>query len=486
MASQILRRNVRLCVQSSRMTIFWLAITLALTLSPQELSLRASDGAPFPREKIASRDKHRGNPIGLKDAFLRRLCRRLPYLYGFEDPDHAPSVTKSMDDVLKPPTFQSLSSKANVRLKFSYNEGNLLPFTVLETKLPDAGTDLSCDHSVNGTVFVHRDWWFDARSHFIYDHFPVIAWLRAIMDASFSRETFQFNTFTPDARKVLLLDAVEANREFLQFFDPGFENTILWVERDSTVCVNGMIYYPTYSVPHEVVTSTADARNIQHTAIWHVGSLLGRPPMVRSYGSNDFVELARSWIAERAEHIVDQPLKPIILFYVRGNWTSGRVMDELNDDFLFRGLQAKVLECGRTEEIVKYTGMDSEGKPLSQKEQFLLFHAASLVVGPHGGATASILFMSGGLPAVDQCQNRPQVIEYIPGPRSRQVHYIFASYWSLYFSADWAEYHLIQFAENSTKDITYVTAEDWNLALSTVFSQERCAVSLFAKRRPRK
>lgn len=415
----------------------------------------------------------------LKDVVLRRLCRRIPFLYGFEAPESSDSVTAWINAALKPPTFQSISLKESVALKFTVGKGNLLPFTELRSGGSETGRNTECDHMVHGPVFVHREWWMNARSHFIYDHFPVIAWLRAIMQSSFPKEVFQLDG---SAQKLLLLDDVKSNREFMHFFDKAFEERILWVTRDSTVCVHGKVYYPTYSTSSDVLDPVKSS-SIENTASWHIRFLDGvdtytpdgRPPGVISFGSADFVELARLWIAERSEHIVERPVKPIVLFYVRHEGLGGRVMDAQNDAFLLQGLRDKLVECKREEQIVLFNGLDSQGQELSQKEQFLLFHSASLVVGPHGGATASILFMSGGSTGIDKCQNRPQIIEYIAGPRSSEVHYEFASYWSLYFSADWAEYHIIQFAQNSTREVTYVNAKEWNLAMHLLFSPERCA-----------
>jgi len=155
-------------------------------------------------------------------------------------------------------------------------------------------------------------------------------------------------------------------------------------------------------------------------------------------------------------------------------------MDGYNDATLIRSLQRKLTECGRTEKIVLFTGRNEQGEELSQKEQFLLFHSASLFVGPHGGAVAGILFMlSRKQYSHHDCILRPQVLEYIPGPRSGHVHWAFASYYSLYFGAPWAEYHLIQFLANSTHETTYIGIDEWETAVESAFSGKRCpAISI--------
>ena len=279
------------------------------------------------------------------------------------------------------------------------------------------------------------------------------------------------------AKKKLLLDDVRAQREFLRFFDPRFEESVLWVKEGQTVCIKGSIHVPAYRID-----STTDANPesaATKTASWFRGTLEGRPNDGRCFGNPAFYEYARNWISERSKIIFHKPPEPIVLYHVRGEWASGRVMDGDNDALLRQSLREKLDACGRPEKIVFFNGRNEQGEELSQKEQFTLFYSASLFVGPHSGGVAAIIFMMGTLKGdTFTCQSRPQVLEYIPGPRSAQVHWAFASYYSLYFGAPWVEYHLVQFTANSTHEVTYVGIDDWEAAMGAIFAGNRCPANL--------
>ena len=409
-------------------------------------------------------------------------CRILPFLHGVTEVDRKVYDIWLGEHVEHSASKRrnSITSVENVAFQFKIGVGSLFPLQELSEP------EVKCDIDVIGPVITHRDWWLDTRSHFIYEQLPVIAWIRKLMEAVFvdSPDSPRSPTNTKVLhKKRILLDNIPAQREFLQFFDPEFEEKVLWVSEGQTVCIHGKLYVPVYRIDSSKDTSNDDFR----TASWKAMTLEGRPQDGRSFGNPIFYQLAREWIAERAEKIVDRRSEPIVLYHVRGLRANARVMDVNNDQMLIQSLERKLTECGRKEKLVLFTGQNEEGEELSQKEQFLLFHSASLFVGPHGGAVASILFMFGGKHSRHHdCDLRPQVLEYIPGPRSGHVHWAFASYYSLYFGAPWTEYHLIQFLANSTHETTYVGVEEWRTALDAVFSGNRCpAVFDISERRER-
>ena len=144
-----------------------------------------------------------------------------------------------------------------------------------------------------------------------------------------------------------------------------------------------------------ISTRTQITMNEPKTAFWNPNSLEGRPTNTRTFGHPIFLRLARQWIVDRARYILESPAVPTIVYTKRSHSTSnnGRLMDEQNELLLIQSLQHKLQECARPEKLVIFDGYDKDGNILSQKDQFILFHSASLVVGPHGGAFTNVLLM---------------------------------------------------------------------------------------------
>ena len=411
------------------------------------------------------------NTFELELSEQRSFCRRLIFGHGVAEEDLSSFndwVTRSgaMVSQFPPAPRPLLTTRDHVSLNFSF--GNLFAFQNLSK------SEAVCTHRVRGLVFAHRDWWFTAHAHFIYEHLPVIAWLRSFMKQHVESNESKISV-------TLLLDYIPSNIEFMKFFDAEFEKSILWVKPGQTVCIDGTIVFPAYAV--ESIKDPNPTKFSVKTASWTPGTFAGRPPPTwRTFGHPTFVELARLWVLERSEHIVKRPLEPIVLYHKRHRSaaSNGRLMDAENDSLLLQSVQEGLRTCGRSEKVVIYTGVDSEGRTLSHQEQFLLFHAASLFISPHSGAVANILFLPTprrkrtSLADESICQSRPQVIEYIAGPRSAHVQWAFASYYSLYFSPTWAEYHVVQFSQNSTSAVTQVPVDEWHQALFSIFSGKRC------------
>ena len=386
-------------------------------------------------------------------------CRKLPYLHTRTTDDVAHFTDWIKNVWVRVGTMRmSLAIEKSVAITFEFKTGSLF-------NLSQFDKNSQCDRIIRGPVFAFREWWVDAASHFLFDHFPVIAWIRGhmMMENPWMRGS------------VLLLDEIDTNKQFMEFFDEKFASRIVWVEEGHTVCVNGEFIFPVY---REDTVSEKDPRLEKlMPPVWTRGSIEGRP----SFGAirlPAFVDLTREWISERSELLVTQPLKPVVLYYVRGPWTNGRWMNESQDDFLVDDLRKNLRRCGRMEEVIIFTGRDSLGeKQLSLKDQFLLFSSATMFVGPHGGGVANIIFMNSIRASTsDKCDSRPQVLEFTPGRRSGHVHWAFASYYDHYYGPTWIEYHMLQFRANSSKSYTSIDVDEWNMAMRAVFSGERCCI----------
>lgn len=427
------------------------------------LALKSFQPTPISKECVISHIPLKIDTSRLEGADVRLLtsCRRLVHAHAVASEDSGifhSWVSGANNLVSQTPQAPRPSIDVRIDVAFNFSLGQLFNFQ-------SWSDDDRCDHVLRGPVVVHRDWWMSAHAHFIYEHLPVIAWLRAMLT-----EIFDFNA---TSNEVLLLDDIAVNREFMEFFHTDFAKKILWVQRDATVCVKGAVFVPVYT--EDSITGARNSNEEFKTAYWIPESLEGRPrSQPRSFGHPYFLELTRSWIRERSPHITAPIEKPIALYYVRGRAANnGRKMDEQNEELLIQSLKKRLRLCGRTEEVVLFDGRTKDGKQMSQKDQFMLFRSASLFIGPHGGAFAMILFMPHTV-GTNPCPSRPQVFEYIAGPRSAHVQWAFASYYSLYFAPTWVEYHVVQFTQKSTAQRTFVNMTEWEQAADAIFRAHRC------------
>ena len=417
------------------------------------ISLRplARDGINF--------EPNKRTPINVRvnTVTLQTECRRFPYLHVRDqnDVEHFSNWLKSVW-VRAGSLRISLAVQKSVAVTFTNDDGPLISPAPLSDKN-------QCDRTIHGQAFAFREWWVDAPSHFLFDHFPVIAWLRSVM--------FAGSVGGRDA--VVILDYIEANKRFMHYFDDGFAQRIIWMKESQTVCIHGELIYPVYK--EDQVMESKEDKLLPGT--WIRGSIKGRP----SFGAIRlpvFVDLAREWISERAPLIINNSPQPVVLYYVRGDWSNGRQMEVNQDSILLDRLRKKLLDCGRKEKVVVFTGRNENGtSSLTLEEQFLLFRSATIFIGPHGGGVANILFMKANeIKTGSMCRCRPQVIEFIPGARSGHVHWAFASYYDHYYGPSWVEYHMLQFETNSTSSLTTIDIHEWDMMMRAVFADHRCGV----------
>ena len=401
-------------------------------------------------------EAHKYTPVSTRDESitLQTECRRFPYLHVRDqnDVEHFNNWLKSVW-VRAGSLRISLEVRKNVAMTFTNDDGPLFSPRTLSN-------EDECDMTIYGHAFAFREWWVDAPSHFLFDHLPVIAWLRSIMrEGSMGGED-----------GVLILDDIEANKRFMNYFDDDFAQSIIWIKEGQTVCTSSELIYPIYR--EDQVMERQQEKLLPGT--WIRGSIEGRPPF-GAIRLPAFVDLLREWISERAPVLISNP-QPVVLYYVRGNWSNGRQMEVYQDSILVERLRKKLLDCGRKEKVVIFTGRNENGTTsLTLEEQFVLFHSATMFVGPHGGGAANIIFMKArDIKTGSMCRCRPQVIEFVPGVRSGHVHWAFASYYDHYYGPSWVEYHMLQFETNSTGALTSIDLYEWDIMIRAVFADHRC------------
>ena len=272
---------------------------------------------------------------------------------------------------------------------------------------------------------------FGVFAHFWLDYIGLIAHLR---------ERFEIGKSN---YRLILADLRGQNRQLLTQLDPEFESQVTWIDCFQPFDCNHAI---------NVRGETASLSVFQpHTIARHMNLL----------------ESARSWIDEVF------PPKPVIqktvVYYTRNsaNAHHGRAMNPEHEAILIHKISNKLL--GRPEKLVIF---DGEGHTLEQ--QVDLFRSASVVIGSHGGGMANLLFMNPGHHCYDST-TKPKVLEFLTNPDTPLVQsgVYFKTYYNLYSTIPWVEYHHVLYVPPSglnTVDGYFVDLDEFQAALDDIFA----------------
>jgi len=227
-------------------------------------------------------------------------------------------------------------------------------------------------------------------------------------------------------------------RKFLSFLDPHFtEHRVEWIQFDSVYYINGKL---TLHVPDGI-------------------------PNV--FGCCTDWDPFRQWIAEQHP---DKPEKNLVLFYSRSGSTEvahGRVLNLDTEREAMARIQQKMMQHNRgNHTLVKFNGQDGKGNTLSIAHQFSMFRTANTYIGPHGsGLGGNFLWMD---PFASKCEERPQILEFMPGPNSAKVQEMYASYYSNI--RKWPlDYHNLLYTNESTPEITQINLDYLDEALDAMW-----------------
>ena len=293
--------------------------------------------------------------------------------------------------------------------------------------------------------------YFDIFSHVVVDHLSPIAWIRKHILS----QPKNMNV------KLLLMDTYPM-RDLLEWLDAPFaRERVIWLTAaPQHILINGSISF---------ITS-------------HIGAF--RYPC--------YFQSLREWARETkvattsVEH--DNGINKTIIYVTRDSKSAKhhRVIESSHEANMLQIIKNAMHRHGKVEEFIVYGGTKTDwtGKvmPMTFKEQYNLFHSAQTVIGAHGGAFANIIWMgdflehSGNYEDHDEGYYKPQVLEFMIGPDSNQVQFekkekdksninFRKTYFFLYGSAPWIEYHHILYASNSTKYTTYINLTVFERAL---------------------
>jgi hypothetical protein len=284
--------------------------------------------------------------------------------------------------------------------------------------------------------------WFPGNyGHILHDHLPFIAWLKENID--------------PEVKFLLLYHQVL--EDILNIVDPTFiASRVTW---------------------------------INYSNIYHVTK--GRLTIfVNAYVNRNlfFIESLRSWfLASNLDHRA-LPTNQTVIYYTRNGpgTNNGRIIDSNHENDIISVIKQVMIRLNRPEQLIIFDGHE-HGEKMELRRQFHLFRSASTVIGSHGSGLANIVWMDPSnaiLPPVNtmdyNCpKDRPKVLEFLLGPQSAHVRPpchgcalkpFTATYYHLYSSMPWTEYHHILYAPNSTRDVTFVSLTALNSALESMWS----------------
>jgi hypothetical protein len=272
-------------------------------------------------------------------------------------------------------------------------------------------------------------------AHFLIDMLPYLAYLRETV---------------PAETRFLLADAYGHVKPVLEDWDPVFAERVDWIQC-ARQCKNQMVR----------------VRN---------GSLTVFHP-VSSTRHMDLYDRARRWIFEShppKPEILNDPKQRTIVYYTRNNASAGhgRAMHLQQEQIMIQMINKFIREFERPEKLVIFEGMQSFS------EQIELFQSANVVIGAHGGGLANVLFM---LPS-QTCQERPKVLEFLNNPLTPLVQdgSWARSYYQIYSTCPWVEYHHVLYVPPSEEDVTYVNMHEFKDSLRAILAPREAEVEVIA------
>jgi hypothetical protein len=263
---------------------------------------------------------------------------------------------------------------------------------------------------------------YEVFAHFFLDYLPYIAYMRDTM---------------PPTTRFLLADARDNTRPRLEELDPEFAKRVDWIQCEKPIDCNHLVRI----------------RN---------GSLTVMRP-VSGTRHMDLLFRARQWLMESNPPKPESLTERTVAYYTRNasNAGHGRAMDRDQEQVMIKMIQETMTKYDRPEKLVIFDGTQSF------EEQIDIFQSANFVIGAHGGGLANLIFL---LPA-DSCQERPKVLEFLTNPLTPGIQRgaLGKTYFHLYSTCPWAEYHHVFYVPPSTEEVTYINMGEFEDAVNLMF-----------------
>jgi hypothetical protein len=286
---------------------------------------------------------------------------------------------------------------------------------------------------VEGDHAVFTIFHYNVFAHFMLDYLPMIAYMRDLFPPS-------------TGMRFLFADSGNKTQRLLENLDPEFAARVDWIQCPNSRrrCRNQMVR----------------VRNGNLTVMHPKSPLKHMDNLVR----------ARNWILEshppRPEAL--DPKQRTVVYITRNHGTAqhGRAMDLEQEQTMLRMIEHMLKRYNRPEKLVVFDGSDH-----NFVQQLELFQSANLVIGAHGGGMANLLFL---LPS-ESCQERPKVLEFVANSVVPEVQDggLSRSYYVMYSTCPWVEYHHVLYAPPSNEKVTYVKLEEYKEALNALFKPQQ-------------
>jgi hypothetical protein len=295
-----------------------------------------------------------------------------------------------------------------------------------------------------GNFVVLTSLFVDQFQHVLIDHLGYLAYLKDML--------------SPDTQFVLLFGTSRYNQnknrfmETLEYLDPDFAHTrVTWMECGANnfhKCNQSL--HVSNGGTIQVATHASSAR---HGA---------------------FLEHARRWILEAySRHPPLSEERSIVYYTRRGEAkTYDRSMDEEQEEKMIQTIAHMMERFERKEQLVVF---DGNPETWSVVQQIELFRSASVVIGPHGGGMANMIWMEPNCDSNRRFQN--QVLEFITSYRTLRLQQgsMQRSYFQMYAKAPWIrEYHQILYTSSRIQrgyDSTFVDLETFRGAVLQIFGK---------------
>jgi len=306
---------------------------------------------------------------------------------------------------------------------------------------------------LSGDYVAYTGWYYGYTGRFVHDNLPNIAYLKYLVS-----EKTKF-----------LLGYDEVHAEIIKFIDPKFyEDRIVWIYRDQP-----SIYEITQGGTLSVTTIN--------------------PPYY--LGCCDHMDPLRNWVASMPKKKKKKKKKDnkIVLFYTRLNRAqqknpdlaptpNGMVLNPRMEERILQLIRKKMEQYKREEtDLVVFDELNEKGEPMSLEERYELFRSASVIIGPHGSGIGRNLLWTN--PTISSCDDRVQILEFIPGLESsieNPLGKMYSSYFTQY--RKWPfEYHTVLYTNTSTTEITNVGFADVDTALNAMWGSSNLRMESASK-----
>jgi hypothetical protein len=262
-------------------------------------------------------------------------------------------------------------------------------------------------------------------AHFIADHLGYWALLKETM---------------PVSTRFIFADFNNQNQERLEILDPQFAKRVDWIQCTSMRDCSQLVQVRGEGSTLTVIKNQIPTRHMT------------------------LLQTARDWIVHAYPPSKATMEEKTVIYYTRNsvNAFHSRAIDQAQEKIMLKMIQDNMSKHSRPEKLVVFDGTESF------EDQVAIFRSATTVIGAHGGGFANLFWT---LPAAS-CETRPKVLEFLISPETTDVQagMFGKTYYKLFSTAPWLEYHHIFYVPPSNRETLFIDLGDFEDALEDMFA----------------